>query len=151
MSDPREGSSWLLKIKEDKQRERNKRVIHTEIVQRHIDNLQINPLIQIKSPKINNNEMLLPRGVRRTLAQLRAYKCPLLQSYLHNIGGGEDPSCPLCGHESHDTHHIFECPRVPTELTPIHLWRSPAEVADLLERWKTALGDEEAQEAAVRQ
>ena len=136
---------------EEKQRERNRKILHTEIVKNHIENRPINPLIQMQSPEIHKTEMLLPRGTRRTLAQMRAHKCPLLQAYLHDIGGGEDPGCPMCGHERHDTQHLFECPQMPTELTPIHLWRSPAEVADLLERWKTALGAEEAQEAAVRQ
>ena len=42
--------------------------------------------------------------------------------------------------------------KMETELSPIHLWCSPAEVADLLERWKTTLGAaEEAPEAALRQ
>ena len=136
---------------EENQRERNKNIIHTEIVQTRFNNQPINPIIQMKAPDINNNERSLQREVRRTLAQLRAHKCPLLQGYLHDIGVGEDPSCPLCGHPRHDTQHIFECPRVPTELLPIHLWRSPAEVADLLERWKTAMGAEEVLDVAVRQ
>ena len=76
---------------------------------------------------------------------------PVACMRVYDIGAGEDPSCPLCGHARHDAPHIFECPRVPTELSPIHLWRSPSEVADLLERWKTALGEAEAQEHVVRQ
>ena len=136
----------------EKQRKRNKQTIHTAIVQTHLADQPDHPLLQAQPPEISKEEMTLSRETRRRLAQLRARKCPLLQQYLHNLGGADDPSCPLCGHDPHDTPHIFECPRVPTELTPIHLWRSPAEVADLLERWKTALGAaEEAPEAAVRQ
>ena len=135
-----------------KQRKRNKQAIHTAVVQNHLSSQPIHPLLEAHPPEIHKSERTLSREARRTLAQLRARKCPLLQEYLHNIGGADDPSCPLCGHGTHDTRHIFECPRVPTELSLIHLWRSPAEVADLLERWKTSLGAaEEALEAAVRQ
>ena len=137
---------------EEKQRERNKRTLHTAIVQNHLQQAPEIPLIQTKAPEISSTERSLPRETRRTLAQLRAGKCPLLKGYLHRIGAEEDPSCPLCGHPEHNTAHIFECPTLPTELTPVHLWRTPADVADLLERWKTALGAaEEAVGAAVRQ
>ena len=136
----------------EKQRKRNKQIIHTSIVQTYLASQPDHPLLQAQPPEIHKSEITLSRETRRRLAQLRARKCPLLQEYLHNIGAADDPSCPLCGHDPHDTPHIFECPRVPTELTPIHLWRSPAEVADLLDRWKTSLGAaEEALEAAVRQ
>ena len=137
----------------EKQRKRNKQSIHTAIVQNYLANQPDHPLLQAPPPEVHKSEEALSREARRRLAQLRAKKCPLLQEYLHTIGGADDPSCPLCGHATHNTEHIFECPRVPTELSTIHLWRSPAEAADLLERWKTALGaaEEEALEAAVRQ
>lgn len=135
----------------EKQRRRNKQAIHTSIIEEHLHNLLHNPLIQAQPPKIHPSEKTLSREARRRLAQLRAQKIPLLQEYLHNIGAEEDPSCPLYGHHSHNTAHIFEYLTVPTELSPIHLWHSPAEVADLLERWKTALGAaDEAQGAAVQ-
>ena len=76
---------------------------------------------------------------------------PVACMRVYDIGAGEDPSCPLRGHERHDAAHVLECREMPTDLAPLHLWRSPAESADLLELWKTALGDAEDQEPAVRQ
>ena len=80
----------------------------------------------------------------RTLAQLRAQKCPMLQEYLHSIGAAEDPGCPLCGHRAHNTAHLFSCPSIHTDLSPQDLWRRPVLVADLLQEWQTALEAAEA-------
>ena len=124
---------------EGKDRKRNKKKLHTAIVKQHIENIPAHPLINRKPPQVHKTELTLPRQTRRTLAQLRAQKCPLLQGYLHGIGAAEDPRCPLCGHDGHDTAHLFVCPSIPTDLTPIELWRRPAEVADLLEVWQAAL------------
>ena len=123
----------------EKERKKNKKMIHTNEVQVHLASIRINPLINTKPPEINKNELKLPRVTRRILAQLRAQKCPLLKEYLHNIGKEDDPSCPLCGRDPHDTTHLFQCPEIPTGLTPIDLWRHPTEVASLLEEWQTAL------------
>ena len=123
----------------EKQIRRNQAVIHTNTVQEHMQSIPINPLIQQQPPEISAAEMQLPRVTRRTLAQLRAQKCPMLKMYLHHIGAADEPNCPLCRHPVHNTAHLFECPRVPTTLVPIDLWKKPVEVASLLDEWQVAL------------
>ena len=139
----------------EKERERNKKIIHTDAVEQTINQQPPNPIIQQPAPKINKREEQLPRATRRTLAQLRSGKCPLLKAYLCNIGAADHPNCPLCNHDLHSTQHLFECREVPTRLTPIDLWYRPTEVAELAGRWRTLLDEaeaaEEAQGAAVRQ
>ena len=63
----------------------NMKLIHTEIVQSHLQTRTNNKVINDTPPKINAQEQTLPRYTRRTLAQLRANKCPLLIEYLHKI------------------------------------------------------------------
>ena len=77
--------------KETEERIKNKK-IHTEIVKKVLEQEQIHPLIQQKAPDVNKTEEQLPRATRRTLAQLRAGKCPLLKAYLHSIEAKEDPN-----------------------------------------------------------
>ena len=108
----------------------------------HLLHAPPHPLLGDKPPDVCKTEMQLPRATRRTLAQLRAQKCPKLQQYLHSIGAAEDPRCPLCGHEAHNTAHLFVCPNIETQLTPVDLWRRPTQSAELLERWQEALAEE---------
>ena len=68
------------------------------------------------------------------MAQLRAWKCPLLQEYLHGVGADEGPSCPLWWGRLHDTLHLYTCPSIQTGLTPVDVWRRPIQAADLVER-----------------
>ena len=124
---------------EEKERIRNKKRLHTAIVQDHIQNTPPNPILDAQPPEIHSSEQQLCREARRTLAQLRAGKCPLLQGYLHAIGAADHPSCPLCGHGEHNTVHIFACPSIPTDLTPVDLWRRPTQAADLVGEWRAAL------------
>ena len=77
--------------------------------------------------------------MRRTLAQLRAQKCPLLRSYLFSIGAAEVSSCPLCEQEEHNTAHLFSCKEMATELTPEDLWQRPDAVAELVGLWQQRL------------
>ena len=130
---------------EDPQNDRktNKRMLHTASVQQHLADAAINDLIGRIPPEVNSSEEQLPRAIRRTLAQLRARKCPLLQTYLHNIGAAEDPSCPLCRQEEHDTAHLFSCSELPTQLVPLDLWLRPVQAAELLEQWQSRLAREE--------
>ena len=122
--------------------------LHTAIVQEHLSNIPQNALINARPPEISATERQLPRATRRTLAQLRAQKCPLLQEYLHSIGAAEVPSCPLCGLVEHDTRHLFQCEQMRTTLTPEDLWRRPVEVSELVDRWRTRLEElEEGEEA----
>ena len=126
----------------EKERKKNKAKIHTATVEEHLQTIPIHTLLNTKPPAVHRSEETLPRSSRRTLAQLRAQKCPLLRVYLHHIAVAEDPSCPLCGHNEHNTAHIFACPQIPTELTPQDLWHNPVQVAQLIEVWEAALNAE---------
>ena len=88
---------------------------------------------------MSSRERELPRTMRRTLAQLRALKGPLLRAWQHDVGAAEDPSCPLCVLGAHTTEHLFNCPNIRTELTPEDLWRCPVQAAELVQQWQAAL------------
>ena len=65
---------------------------------------------------IHSAEQTLPHRTRTTLAQLRANKSILLQSYLHTVNHETYmPQCPLCLSHTHDINHIFNCSQVPTQ------------------------------------
>ena len=80
-------------------------------------------------------ESKFSRRERRILSQLRSpdQKCPLLQSYLFNIGKSTNASCGECGEEIADVKHLIEsCPQLAK-------WRHQllgrcASVSDLWER-----------------
>ena len=127
---------------EEKERERNKKLIHTITVKTQLANRENHPLLDTPPPEINHSEIELSRGKRRQLAQLRARKCPLLRAYLHNIGQADNPICPLCTQAEHTTAHLFVCPNLPTMLTPEDLWRAPKEAADLVSQWEEELARE---------
>ena len=120
----------------------NTKLIHTEIVQSYLQTRTNNKVINDTLPKINVQEQTLPRYKRRTLAQLRANKCPLLIEYLHKISPDTQstPMCPLCNAQTHNTNHLFTCQHIHTTLTPISLWEDPVETAGLLSRWSALLG-----------
>ena len=121
----------------------NMKTIHTALVQKHLDNRQPNKIINRIAPKISTNEKSLPRKTRRTLAQLRDNKSPILLSYLNKIDPFTYPSplCPLCKKQNHDTTHLFNCPLLPTNLVPMDLWLAPERVAALLAAWERVLSD----------
>ena len=79
-------------------------------------------------------ELLLSRETRRTLAQLRTNKSPLLVSYLFSIGDPRHPSplCPLCLMHDHTSSHLFECKSLPTSLSSLDLWTNPDKVEPFL-------------------
>ena len=120
---------------------RNCKSIHSSIVQRYLTNKPKNSFIQDNPPDIHHSEMTLDRQTRRRLAQLRTDKSPFLESYLHHIDPTNHPSpeCPLCSSDIHDTYHLFVCPYLLSTLCVVDLWLNPVQVAELLERWKTAL------------
>ena len=75
-----------------------------------------NYIIHQHAPNISPSELSLPRETRRTLAQLRTNKSPILISYLHKVDETHHPSplSPLC---KTPTYH-----RPPFQLhTPIYL------------------------------
>ena len=100
-----------------------------------------NELITAKPPVINPEDKSLPRGINRTLAQLRDDKSPFLYSYLNKIDPQNHPSplCPLCKTDMHNTKHLFSCIYIKTHLKPLDLWNKPVAVAELLQQRKDAL------------
>ena len=131
---------------EAKEREINKKTIHTAAVTNYLAAREAPPLLQRVPPEVHHSEVQLPREKRRQLAQLRAGKCPLLQGYLHHIGKAESPNCKLCTQVAHDTAHMFRCPNIPTRLTPEDLWREPIRAAQLVSQWEAALAALEEEE-----
>ena len=96
---------------------------------------------QVHAPKISPSELSLPREARRTLAQLRTNKSPILISYLHKVDETRYPSplCPLCKTHPHTTDHLFNGTHLYTSSNILDLWLSPERVAPLLMRWKRRL------------
>ena len=119
----------------------NIKTIHTTLVQKYLNNKLPNKILNNIAPKIDKTEESLPRKTRRTLAQLRAGKSPLLLSYKNKIDPLTYPSplCPLCKSQIHDTPHLFNCQHLPTNLSPMDLWLNPVGVAALLAAWDGVL------------
>ena len=89
----------------------NLKLIHSHIVSNHLSQRPPNKVLQDQTPSVSPAELLLSRETRRTLAQLRTNKSPLLVSYLFSIGDPRHPSplCPLCLMHDHTSSHLFEC------------------------------------------
>jgi hypothetical protein len=115
----------------------NMKTIHSTIVQTYNQKKHINKVINMLAPPINSSECTLPRPTRRTLAQLRTGKSPILQTYLHKIDPKTHttPNCPLCHTSLHTTEHLFDCTKLRTSLKPIDLWTNPSGASSLLARW----------------
>jgi len=79
---------------------------------------------------------------RRILAQLRTNKSPILFSYRNKIDPKNYPSdlCILCKTATHDSFHLFHCPKLYASKTPISLWNDPEYVVSLLSRWRLVGG-----------
>ena len=90
-----------------------------------------------QTPSVSPAELLLSRETRRTLAQLRTNKSPLLVSYLFSIGDPRHPSplCPLCLMHDHTSSHLFECKSLPTSISSLDLWTNPDKVEPFLATW----------------
>ena len=114
---------------------------HTQSVEDYINSQVDNELIAAKPPVINPEDESLPRGINRTLSQLRDDRSPFLYAYLNKIDPQNHPSplCPLCKTDIHDTKHLFSCIYIKTHLKPLDLWKEPMAVAELLQQWKDAL------------
>ena len=120
---------------------RNIKTIHTETVRQYLRDRPVNSLLNAPALKIHASEKNLTRKQRRTLAQLRANKSPLLESYLHKLDSMNHPTptCLLCNRHDHDTKHLFTCTELRTALTVEDLWNRPVEVAELVEEWEDRL------------
>ena len=117
------------------------KTIHTQAVTNYINKLSPIPIINTTAPNIHKSELTLPIQIRKILAQLRAGKSPLLRAYLHSINPQThiSPKCPFCITSTHNTTHLFQCPYVPTLLTPIDLWHNPLKASKLIETWQIKL------------
>ena len=116
--------------------------IHSHIVHQHKQNEPRNKVLNTPAPDIHTSEQTLTHFMRRTLAQLRTNKSPILHSYLNKISPDTHPSplCPLCSTHTHDTQHLFNCTHIHTTLSPVDLWLKPVEAAALVTRWLVDLG-----------
>ena len=88
----------------EKERVKNKNTIQTEIVRAYLERRDVHPLLQTQAQDVAKPETWLPRASRRTLAQQRAQKCPLLRVYLSIIGASEDLAA-LCAGMTRTTSH----------------------------------------------
>ena len=114
--------------------------IHSHIVHQHKQNDPINKILNTLTPDIHNSEQTLTHYMRRTLAQLRTNKSPILHSYLHKISPDTHPS-PLCNQYTHDTLHLFNCNRLHKHLSPVDIWLRPVEAGTLVAQWREELGE----------
>ena len=96
---------------------KNMKLVHTAIVQSHLQTRTNNKVIKDTAPKINAQEQPLP-SYTRTLAQLRANKCPLLMENLHKILSDTHltPMWPLCNAHAYNTNYFFTCQYIHTTL-----------------------------------
>ena len=118
----------------------NSTQIHTSIVQSQLLQRNHNKLIHQHAPKISS-EFSLPIETRRTLAQLRTNKSPIIISYLHKVYETHHPSplCPICKTHPHTTDHLFNCTHIYTSNNILDLCMSPERVVPLLVRCKRRL------------
>ena len=99
----------------------NLKHIHTTITSQYLSTRKTTKFSNTPPYDIHSSEQILPRHMRTKLAQLRANKLPLLQSYLHTVNPETTPQCPLCLSHTHDTNHLCNCSQVPTLQTPL-IW-----------------------------
>ena len=115
----------------------NLKLIHSHIVSNYLSQRPPNKVLQDQTPSVSPAELLLSRETRRTLAQLRTNKSPLVVSYLFSIGDPRHPSplFPLCLMHDHTSSHLFECKSLPTSLSSLDLWTNPDKVEPFLATW----------------
>ena len=99
--------------------------IHTSFVNRAIDNMADNRVLNNRLPPINDEKTHLSRRKRATLSQLRSRHCKLMNSYKKRLRLTNSSSCPDCGIDPHDVPHLFNClfncTAHPTDLSPVNL------------------------------
>jgi hypothetical protein len=102
--------------------------VHTAAVAKSMAVASNNRILGEKPPPISITETALSRLQRSTLSQLRSGFCRLTNYYKNRLDNTTSDSCDDCGVSPHDVHHLFNCTAHPTALTPIDLWRRPAEI-----------------------
>ena len=99
---------------------------------------------------INSSERTLLCHMPKKLAQLRANKSPLLQSYLHTVNPETYvPQCPLCLTKMHDTNLLLNCSQVPTKHNVTSLWKKPENTAEVIQEWESILASLRSLETAT--
>ena len=106
--------------------------LHSEAVAAALDNLAPNKVLGARPPEINKEEEQLSRKARTELARLRSGYSRNLMSYMSSIDETVQDKCPKCDATPHNTVHLFNCHRNPTNLEAIDLWTNPKEVAEFL-------------------
>ena len=110
----------------------NFKYIHIPITSQYLSSRKNNKVANTTYYDIHSLEQILPRHMRTKLAQLRANKSPLLQSYLHTVNPETyTPQCPLYLTHTHDTNRLFNCSQVPTQHNTTSLWKKPVEAAEV--------------------
>ena len=108
-------------ITPEKCRENHKR-IYTTITSQYLSSRKNNKVTNTTPYDIHLLEQILPRHMRAKLAQLRANKSSLSQSYLPTVNPETyKPQCPLCLSHTHDTNRLFNCSQLPTQHNTISL------------------------------
>ena len=112
-----------------------RKTIHTRAVRAAIGSRRQSEVLSMAAPDVDEAEINLPRVARTTLAQLRSGHCSALNSFKHKIELIPSAVCPCCRQADHTTQHLFDCPKHPTDLTPLDLWQRPGEAVEFLATW----------------
>jgi hypothetical protein len=106
--------------------------LHTAAVAKSVCEAGPNPVLGLYPPSVNPEEETLTRAHRCTLRQLHSGYCHQLQTYLYSIGKAVNDLCLECRAASHMTAHLFQCLKLPTNLTLADLWYKPHDAAIFL-------------------
>ena len=106
--------------------------IHQDLVRTVIE-CSSSKLLNGRPPTIATAEQTMSRKTRTILAQLRTSHSRILGQHMNRIDPTARNHCHNCGHSTHDTHHLFDCPSKQTTLTVESLWTAPAETAKHLD------------------
>ena len=121
------------------------RHIHTSIVSKYLATRGSNEILSTPPLHISSSQEILPNITRHitrhTFAQLRKNKSLFLKSYLRKVNALTHSLllCHFYNIHTHDTHHIFNCTHIHTTLSPLNLWKDPAEVMVPLVIWRDKL------------
>ena len=108
--------------------------LHTTAVATSISNRSPNRVLQSSPPPISEEEVILPRIHRTTLAQLRSGFCSSLKDFQVAIHSTTNPLCPSCRQYPQTVSHLFSCSEHPTDLTTADLWHRPLQTSEFLQR-----------------
>ena len=94
--------------------------VHTSFVNRAIDNMTANRVLNNRPLPINDEKTQLLRR-RATILQLPSGHCKLLYPYKRRLKLNDSSSCPDCGIDPQDVPHLCNCTAYPTDLSPVNL------------------------------